>query len=139
MFQRSQHQLNKVNSCIRAHKIAPETYAFALEAQRADKRPKGIGRKQAPTLPDIYHALIFEGLDIVESGQTSPVFIESEPAEYQIKQIRFSPSDNERLLAFREKMYAGQYKYGPFKTFPLQSLAVILMEVAIQQRKEKHG
>lgn len=136
MFQRSQHLLNRENSSIRAHKIAPETYAYALECQRADKRPKGIGRQNTPTLPDIYHALIFEGLDIVESGEVSPVFIESEPADYQIKQIRFAPSDNERLLAFREKMYSGQHKYGPFKTFPLQSLAVTLMEVAIQKRKQ---
>jgi hypothetical protein len=75
-------------------------------------------------------------LDIVESGEVSPVFIELDPADYQIKQIRFAPSDNERLLAFRERMYAGQYKYGPFRTFPLQSLAVILMEVAIQKRKQ---
>lgn len=134
MFQRSQHLLTGENCTIRAHKIPCEVYDFALEVQRRDKTPPGIGKKNLPTMPDIYHALIFEGLEIVEARHATPVFIEREPPDYKTKQIRFSVTDNEKLKALQQRLYAGDFKYGPHKTFPLNAIAVTLMEVAIEAR-----
>lgn len=134
MFQRSQHKLTRANSILRPHKIPCEVYDFALEAQRRDKTPPGVGKKNLPTMPDIFHALTFEGLEIVEAGHVRPVFIEREPPDYKTKQIRFSKSDNDRLKALQDRIYAGDFKYGPWKTFPLNAIAVTLMEVAIEAR-----
>lgn len=139
-FSKTQNQIDPQNSIRRQHAIPEDVYLFAVTAQINHKGPRGKGRSNVPTLPDIYYALAVEGLALVQSGEVHPTFKEvGRPEGCTFAQIVFELDVDKQLRELKERAEGGEFTVTPFKEISLISLVVTLIEVAIQARQPQKG
>lgn len=141
MIERTQHQLTTGedgNAIQRQHYIPSKIHSFAVKLRLDDSGQ--------PTLADIYYQLVQEGLDLVLTGQHVPTFIEiGRPDGSKAVQIKFPFELNDSLVELKKRADGGEFVVQtertvgalkhPYKQISLISLAVTLMELAMNQRQ----
>lgn len=136
LFTKTQHLIDPENSIRRQHAIPDHVYRYAAEAQLNHKGPRGRGRSNVATLPDIYYALAVEGLALVQSGEVHPSFKEvGRPEGCTFAQIVFELDVDKDLRGIKDRAEGGEFPIAPYKEISLISLVVNLIEVAIEYRK----
>ena len=129
--------LGQDNVVTRKHNIPAELYAYAVGIKSSISTPAGRGNKNLPTLPDIYAALINEGIDLVFEGTVIPEFTEiGTPEGARSCQIRFVPELQKELLEIKRRADAGEWPVSPYRQISLMSVAVNLMQIAVAERNK---
>jgi hypothetical protein len=135
MTDTTQKSLTAENSVMRAHRIPSKVRLHAKglqEAFREDMENAGVGRSKIPSLPDIYLHLVEVGLQKVKSGQKTPVFSEvNKPKGATGSRIKFPILTNDDLKSLKARAEAGEFQITTGKEISLISIAVTLMEMAI--------
>lgn len=144
MFKRTQDALNGENSVRRQHYIPAKIHAFAIGQQLAGAEQEvaaGRGRGNLPTLADIYYTLIQEGFELVRTEKAVPVFIEvGRPVGTRSVQIKFPTGKNklnDRLERLKKRAEKGEFEIKPYKEISLISVAITLMQLAIDERRKQ--
>ena len=113
----------------RQHLIPASVYLFAMQYKQDFIGPRG----EVPTLPDVYAALIKEGLRLFIAGEIDPMFGEEKSDGVETR-IRFKKSDfASDLEILKGEIHAGRHLvWGGNRQISLVSIAVTLMEEAVQ-------
>ena len=128
--------------------IPSDVYAFARsQTTKTDQMP-GVGRKNWPTLPDIYYRLTVEGARIIaamdfdrkKKPDPKPEFPDvqtSEPWTVEAR-IKFDAKPHQDLRELKTRIDAGEFNVptGNKGDIALTSVAVALMRLAISKRNE---
>ena len=78
-FERGQEQISKqADAVTRQHAIPMDVKKYAIEVQMrlSEKVRPGVGRKNQPTLADIYERLVNEGLKVVNADPIFSMIVE---------------------------------------------------------------
>jgi len=150
-FERGQEQISKqADAVTRQHAIPMDVKKYAIEVQMrlSEKVRPGVGRKNQPTLADIYERLVNEGLSIVNARPNFFMIVEETGNPTGATQVRISftkeTDDNLRNLKTkidegattgRFDIITGSGRKKKATQISLIGLAVNMMRVAIQIEK----
>lgn len=136
MFEKTQHLIAPDDCIRRQHAIPDNVRLYAARQQLNFSGSRGRGRINVATLADIYYGLIAQGLKLVQSGTVKPTFKEiGRPEGCTFTQIKFDLEIDAQLRNLKEVAEAGEFEVVPYKSISLISLAVNLMDVAIEHNE----
>jgi hypothetical protein len=129
-----QKHLTAENSVMRAHQIPGHVRKHAKEMQEAfreDMDGAGVGRSNVPSLPDIYLHLVLLGLAKVEAGEKVEFSEVKKPRGAVASRIKFPILTDDSIRSLKERAENGEFKITTGNEISLISVAVRLMELAI--------
>jgi len=145
-FEKTQHLIEPHDLVSRQHAIPYDVRRFAGEQQLTFAGKRGRGRRNVPTLSDIYHALTIEGLAFVDATTDASLsFIEiGQPDSCTMARIKFNLETDRRLRVLKNRADNGEFDVIPttpdgrqVTQISLISLAVNLMRIAIAKREHE--
>jgi hypothetical protein len=147
-FERKQEQISKqADAVTRQHAIPIDVKKYAIEVQMrmSEKVRPGVGRKNQPTLADIYERLVNEGLKVVNANDQFYMVVEETGNPTGATQVRisFTGETDDALRDLKSKIDDGKFEImtgsGRKKKatqISLIGLAVNMMRLAIQIEKK---